>query len=420
MEIPSELSSFKDTIGGSINSMINATSTLADNITFARNATTTAQNGFSTYYESKNKNTIMNSFSLLSETYNAVSTSLSSDLTSILSKANSLVKKIESLDTYIDIYNQQSERITAENRKENPDSGVIYSATSKRDEAVTNFNKVVAEAQDDLASLKSMDSNFAVTESDSSVDIGTDFAGLSIEDLKNLTPGSYTEQSYIGSNGKEVKYWIYVPENINDTTGLPVTVYMCGGCERGKNCNNNSLPLYVKNGTVKPDGIVITLVTDENSEYTSAPYLNTCKEIVDNVVTTFEADTNRISISGHSNGGKGSLAFAGRYPDYFSVVVPVCGFSNGIKSGLDSGNTNELLSNLSTTKIVAVTGNKDSNSKSSMNNLYQLIKDTGDMSLEILSGYSHSDTFHKYYEPIEIDGKQYDNLLEYLFSCTKA
>jgi predicted peptidase len=264
-----------------------------------------------------------------------------------------------------------------------------------------------------------MDSDINIS-GEENVEAGTDFTGISMEDLKNLTPGSYTEHSYIGSNGKEVKYWIYVPENINDVEGLPVTAYMCGGCERGNNCNNNSLPLYVKNGTLKPEGIVVTFRAEENSDYTSAPYLNTCKEILDNVVTTYKADTNRISISGHSNGGKGVLALTARYPDYFSVCVPVCGFSNGLKTALDSGSSDEAINNLTKTHIVAVTGNNDANSKTSMNNLLQLVKGSGNMSLEILKGYSHTDTYHKYYEPVEIEGKQYNNLLEYLYSCTKA
>jgi predicted alpha/beta superfamily hydrolase len=341
-------------------------------------------------------------------------------MNSILSSAKNIITKIDLLDDYIDIYNEQDNIIKTENAKETPDAGVISSATSKRDDASSKFSKGLAEVQNDFTALKSMDSNCEISSLGENAEAGTDFEGISMADLKNLTPGSYTEHSYIGSNGREVKYWIYVPENINTATGLPVTVYMCGACEKGKNCNNNSLPLYVKNGTVNPEGIVITLVTNDNAEYTNPQYLTTCKEIVDNVVTTYEADTNRISISGHSNGGRGVLAFSARYPDYFSVCVPVCGFSNSIKEGVDSRSTEEVLSNLSTTHIVAVTGNNDSNSKSSMNSLYQLIKDSGNMSLEILKGYSHTDTYHKYYEPIEIEGKQYNSLLEYLFSCTKA
>lgn len=417
MEIPKELTNFKETVASSIDNMSSIASSLSDKVTTVKNATSTAQSSIDTYYQSKNKSAVLGSISELNSTYDAISSSLSSNLIGILSSSKSLINKITQLEGYVSTYEAQEKIIAAENRKENPSSSVIYSATSKENEVKTKFDKEMPEALSALEALKSMDASVA---SETPVDAGTDFTGISIDDLKNLTPGSYTEHSYIGSNGKEVKYWIYVPENINDVEGLPVTAYMCGGCERGNNVNNNSLPLYIKDGTIKPEGIVITLRQETNEDYTDPAYLTTSKEIIDNVVTTFKADTNRISISGHSNGGKGVLAMTGRYPDYFSVCVPVCGFSNGIKSAVDSGTSEEVLNNLSKTHIVGLTGSGDGNSKTSMNNLLQLLKNSNNMSLEIIKGYTHTTTYYKYYEPVEIEGKQYNSLLDYLFSSTKA
>ena len=419
MKVPDELTSFKDSVGeylGNINSTIK---TLSEELIELKNYTTTAQNGFNENYKSKNKDTIISTFSSLITATDTVSNSITSDAQSIISGAENLVDKISTLEGYVSTYNTQQDIILSENRKEKPDNSVLYRASTKAREALNDYNDELPEAQKLLETLKGMDSNL-ISEDVTTTDPGTNFAGISLEDLKNLTPGSYTLHSYIGKNGKEVKYWLYVPENINKVDGLPVTAYMCGGCERGNNCNDNSLPLYIKEGRLKPDGIVITLVTDENYEYTDPNYLSTCKEIIDNTATTFNADTNRISISGHSNGGKGVLALAGRYPDYFSVCVPVCGFSNGIQTAVDSGNSKEILSNLERTHIVGVTGTGDERSRSSINNLFQLVKGNNNMSIEMISGYDHTTTFHKYYEPVTIEGKQYNKLLEFLFTSTKV
>ena len=420
MEIPNELKSFKETVSSSIDNMNSVAASLSDKLETVKNATSTVQSGVDTYYKSKNKSEVLGSILEIRNTNDTLSISISSQLQGMLASSKNLINKITNLEGYITTYEEQERVIAAENRKETPNTGVIYSANAKKNEAKTNFDRELPEAVNDLAALKSMDSNVITTTSVDTSDAGTDFVGLSMDDLKNLTPGSYTEHSYIGSNGMEVKYWIYVPENINDVEGLPVTAYMCGGCERGNNVNGNSLPMYVKNGDVKPEGIVITLRTEQNEDYTKPAYLTTCKEIIDNVVTTFKADTDRISLSGHSNGGRGVLALAGRYPDYFSVVVPVCGFSNGIRTAVDSKTSNEVLDNLTKTHIVALSGSNDTNSKSSMNSLYQLLKNGGNMSLEIPKGYDHTTTFHKYYEPVEIEGKQYNSLLDYLFTYKKA
>ena len=53
------------------------------------------------------------------------------------------------------------------------------------------------EAQKLLETLKGLDSNL-ISEDVTTTDHGTNFAGISLEDLKNLTPGSYTLHSYTG------------------------------------------------------------------------------------------------------------------------------------------------------------------------------------------------------------------------------
>ena len=380
-------------------------------------------------YSGDGLNSAMTYFNAINTYADTVSSSIEEKLNTSITKSNDLLLKIKALkELEEEINNKEKELSGLGSIRSIPNDGLDHSADISHNNKINSLKNEIedlkvdfinkeTEAKELLNSIMKVDE---VIEKEEDKEAGTDYMGISLDDLKGLTPGSYTEHSFTGTNGKTIKYWIYVPENINETTGLPVTMYMCGGEERGDKVNNNSLPMYIKNGTVKPQGIVITLRTETNEEYTNKTYLTTAKELCDNVVQTYNADTNKISLSGHSNGGKGVLALASRYPDYFSTVVPVCGFTNGISVAVDSGTSEEVIKNLKTTHVVGLGGSGDQTSCSSMNNLIKLLQNGGNASLEVVKGYGHTNIYHKYYEPVTIDGKDYSSLLEYLFTYSKA
>ena len=125
MKVPDELTSFKDSVGeylGNINSTIK---TLSEELIELKNYTTTAQNGFNENYKSKNKDTIISTFSSLITATDTVSNSITSDAQSIISGAKNLVDKISTLEGYVSTYNTQQDIILSENRKEKPDNSVL-------------------------------------------------------------------------------------------------------------------------------------------------------------------------------------------------------------------------------------------------------------------------------------------------------
>ena len=423
------LKAFDEKVSLSIDNMSLAVKTINSKIDEIKSCSQSASAALSECYSGNGLSSATTYFNAINTYADKVTSSINEKINTTITKSNDLLLKIKELKVLEeDINNKEKELSGLGSIKSIPNDGQDHSADishnnkirTLKDEIETlvkSFNDKESEAKEVLNSLFAIDE---AIEKEEEVESGTDYLGISLDDLKGLTPGSYTEHSFTGSNGKTIKYWIYVPENINDVTGLPVTMYMCGGGERGNRVNNNSLPMYIKNGTVKPQGIVITLRTETNEEYTDKTYLTTAKELCDNVVTTYKADTNRISLSGHSNGGRGVLALAARYPNYFSTVVPVCGYSNGISVAVDSGSSEEVINNLKTTHVVGLGGSADQSSCSSMNNLVKLLQNGGSALLEVVRGYGHTDIYHKYYEPVTIEGKTYSSLLEYLFSYTKS
>lgn len=161
---------------------------------------------------------------------------------------------------------------------------------------------------------------------------------LSSEELlKTLTYGSFTEQRFVASNGAVIDYYIYLPKYETEVDNLPVMIYMHGGSAHGNGKSgllSHGLSKAVATKQVTPSGIVII------------PYIRNfegdniqvgIRELADNVVSTYNADPNRISISGHSYGAITAYRAVNANPGYFSAVVPISGWDkvteafNGVK-----------------------------------------------------------------------------------------
>ena len=49
------------------------------------------------------------------------------------------------------------------------------------------------------------------------------------------------------------------------------------------------------------------------------------KELIDNVIESYNVDKNKVSITGISMGGFGTWEMGISYPDLFSAMAPICG-----------------------------------------------------------------------------------------------
>ena len=142
-----------------------------------------------------------------------------------------------------------------------------------------------------------------------------------IDDLKY---GSYSLEKFTASNGLTIQYWLYKPDYGTEVTGVPTIMYIHGGGNDNSMSTMNSygLPKYVNNKDVTPEGLVIVPFI---KNFSDSRNLEALKELTDEVVSQNHGDTNRISISGHSNGAKTTYQMVNKYPDYYSAAVPISG-----------------------------------------------------------------------------------------------
>ncbi len=120
------------------------------------------------------------------------------------------------------------------------------------------------------------------------------------------------------------EYLLYIPNNLSsEKDKLPLMLFLHGAGERGEDI------LKVK--THGPAKIV-----EESGEFGFVLLSPQCREkmrwdpaeimlLLDEVISKYKIDTDRIYLTGLSMGGFGTWATAVAYPDKFAAIAPVCG-----------------------------------------------------------------------------------------------
>ncbi len=144
-------------------------------------------------------------------------------------------------------------------------------------------------------------------------------------------PGKQVEQSVqvktgSGDETRDLNYLLFLPKGDGDsdkTRKWPVILFLHGSGERGAD-----LALVKKHGPPKvveskPEFGFITVSPQcpKETRWNSAELI----QLVDHIVKTHSADTNRIYLTGLSMGGGGTWSLAAAYPDRFAAIVPICG-----------------------------------------------------------------------------------------------
>lgn len=136
------------------------------------------------------------------------------------------------------------------------------------------------------------------------------------------------------SNG----YYEYLPLGYNNNETYPLIVFFCGVGELGSGnatdlpkVQANGTPNQIKNGTfptsftVGGESFKFIVITPQ---YTQNPTAQEISALLDNLVSTYRVNLNRIYLTGLSLGG-GMVwrysSFSKAYADRVAAVVPVCG-----------------------------------------------------------------------------------------------
>ena len=155
---------------------------------------------------------------------------------------------------------------------------------------------------------------------------------------------AFKKETFSASNGLEIPYRIFIPEDYNESYAYPVVLVLHGAGERGNNNTaqlSNMVPnLFNKKGSPFYHAIVIAPQCPENMQWVNTPWANgsyllkrvpisqplqATVELLDSLMDTYSINPDRQYVTGLSMGGFGTWDLLMRYPHRFAAGVPYCG-----------------------------------------------------------------------------------------------
>ena len=161
------------------------------------------------------------------------------------------------------------------------------------------------------------------------------------------------KKTFSASNGLNLPYRIYVPEDYSEDYAYPVVVLLHGAGERGSD-NQSQLVHVVRNffsDTASPfyHAIVIVPQCPANMQWVDTPWANgsynvdsvpiskpmtAVVELLDSIIETYSVNTDRQYVTGLSMGGFGTWDLLMRFPDRFAAAIPYCGAADPTKADI--------------------------------------------------------------------------------------
>ena len=190
-------------------------------------------------------------------------------------------------------------------------------------------------------------------------------------------------------SGQKFNYYLYTPKN--ETGNLPLILYLHGGSGKPASEEGNlnlltdgdGLPKFVKENKISPNSYIV---------FPQLPYgkrgwsdvKNDLFSFLNKVSSELKCNNERISITGHSMGGKGTWDIALSYPDTFYKIAPLSG-----NVTLNDANLNKLKNK----PVWAFVGTEDKivDPQSSIDFINLLSKINTGAKITIIRGYTHFD-----------------------------
>jgi predicted peptidase len=139
--------------------------------------------------------------------------------------------------------------------------------------------------------------------------------------------GIQVEQILKTTDGADVGYLLYLPENYALGTSLPVMLFLHG---RGESDGPLSVvakwgpPLSIARGDKLPY-ILISPQCPKEDNWSSPTQQTRIAELLEAVINKFGGNKDRVYLTGLSMGGSGSWRMAADQPERFAAVAPICG-----------------------------------------------------------------------------------------------
>ena len=142
-------------------------------------------------------------------------------------------------------------------------------------------------------------------------------------------PDSLVVERYRAKNKTVVNYYLYVPETEDPTEKLPILIYFHGN--RDTMDRHHGIGELLRTEQISPKGIVIlpqaiNETIDDNFHKTW--YQDAVIELANEIAEKYNGDMNRLSVSGHSDGGTAVYQIVNNHPGLFAAAAPISAIGN--------------------------------------------------------------------------------------------
>jgi enterochelin esterase-like enzyme len=429
VQIDDSLLTFQEKLSSGLGSISSVVSKISSKTEELKTCSSTAVTSLNSSYQGDGLTKAIDAFKSIEAAVDGIKASIPEGPEKAISMAEALLTKIDELDTLKKEIDQlESDLSKLGGERSIPNDGEDHSSDKAHNQRVRNlkssietktndFNTKHDAAKGDLAALKALNPTIDTTVPVAAAEATADAVTGEVKvELQNLKEGTYNLVNYTGKNGRTIKTYIYVPVGASSTTGLAVDVSMGGdgaAATRGGALTAGVGKQLAHGATYS--GIVIVLEAENtNTSYSEAAYLDTAKELCDNVVTTYKADSNKISINGYSYGVYGATHMMERFPNYFCQAVLVAGGMGAV--GKESGgNKEEGYKKISGTKVHFICGSGDSVYREAQTYANKLESYGGTVTFETRKAGHEINTFR----PITVNGVTYDNYVEFCLAQSK-
>lgn len=136
-------------------------------------------------------------------------------------------------------------------------------------------------------------------------------------------------------DGALYRYQVYVPADYSRSTRQwPVILFLHGGGERGSDGLLQTavgLPSAIRSAPAHYPAIVIMPQVPPDSVWLGTP-ARAAMAALDETLSEFRADAERVYLTGLSMGGNGTWNLAYNHPERFAAIAPICAFISPIGS----------------------------------------------------------------------------------------
>ncbi|PYS00367.1 MAG: hypothetical protein DMG16_15640 [Acidobacteria bacterium] len=141
-----------------------------------------------------------------------------------------------------------------------------------------------------------------------------------------VPPPGVSNRTLTRGDEPPVHYALSIPANYSTSKPVPLILALHFGVGGGSaaGAGRSVLSILVR-PALEELGAIIVAPDSLRGDWSTAENERAVKELLDNVLGSYNIDKKEIVVTGFSMGGAGAWHIAEKYPDYFSAVIPVSG-----------------------------------------------------------------------------------------------